>query len=363
LRELLCSGEYPSRNAAENLADIAAQQAAGTHGSKLLIQLTKLYPVSLLDQLMSRLLDIAAESVKRWIESLSDLPLRYEDALDDGTLIRVELSRDDDRLAIDFSGTAGVHVNGFNATPAIVTAAVLYVLRCLSGSQLPLNEGVMRQIDLRIPVGLLNPPANDDPYKCAAVVAGNVETSQRIVDVLLGALDAAAASQGTMNNVLMGDSTFGYYETIGGGSGATSIGAGASGVHTHMTNTRITDPEVLESRLPVRLIHFAIRSGSGGPGRHRGGDGLVRRFEFLRPLVVSLITNRRTVGPYGSNGGERGEPGANLLIQSTGKTKLPSATRIEVAAGDQLEIQTPGGGGWGVPESAGVSSVESSCSP
>ncbi len=351
LSELLASGEYPSRNVAENIADIAAQQAAGTHGSKLLTQLSKLYPVAVLDQLTSRLLDIAADSVTQWIQTLSQTPLRYQDTLDDGTKIQVELRRSSDRLAIDFAGTSEVHVNGFNATPAIVTAAVLYVLRCLSGSQLPLNEGVMRQIDLHIPVGLLNPPANDDPYKCAAVVAGNVETSQRIVDVLLGALDAAAASQGTMNNVLMGDSTFGYYETIGGGSGATSRGDGASGVHTHMTNTRITDPEVLESRLPVRLIQFAIRSGSGGEGKHRGGDGLVRRFEFLRPLVVSLITNRRVLGPYGSKGGHPGEPGSNWLIQSTGKTQLPSAIRIEVAAGDQLEIQTPGGGGWGEPAS------------
>ena len=197
-----------------------------------------------------------------------------------------------------------------------MTSATLYVLRCVSGSDLPLCDGVLRDVTIHIPEGLLDPPHHADPAKCAAVVAGNVETSQRIVDVLLGALGAAAASQGTMNNLLIGDSTFGYYETIGGGSGATAGLRGADAVHTHMTNTRITDPEILESRLPVRLVRFAIRNQSGGSGRQRGGDGMIREFEFLKPLVISLLTGRRDVGPYGMSGGEPGKIGRNLLVHN-----------------------------------------------
>jgi 5-oxoprolinase (ATP-hydrolysing) len=245
-----------------------------------------------------------------------------------------------------------VHPHGFNATPAIVTAAVLYVLRCVSGSNLPLCDGVLRDVKIKIPAGLLDPPADPDPAKCAAVVAGNVETSQRIVDVLLGALGVAAASQGTMNNLLIGDETFGYYETIGGGSGATPDQDGADAVHTHMTNTRITDPEVLESRLPVRLHRFAIRQGSGGAGNRRGGDGMIREFEFLKPLIVSLITGRRTKPPYGASSGEPGRKGRNLWTNRDGTVALPPTVTIHVSPGDRLTIETPGGGGWGSPNSA-----------
>jgi len=184
------------------------------------------------------------------------------------------------------------------------------------------------------------------------VVAGNVETSMRLVDVLLGALGVAAASQGTMNNVLIGDATFGYYETIGGGSGATPDAAGASGVHCHMTNTRITDPEIYESRYPVRLWQFAIRKSSGGAGRRRGGDGLVRELEFLRPLTLSLITNRRgSQRPWGVAGGEPGAAGRNLLTRADGAAEeLPAAVTLAVQAHDRLRIETPGGGGWGRAE-------------
>ena len=296
---------------------------------------------------MGRLLSVAGDSIGRWIESLGQANLTFRDTLDDGTLIGVTLRRRDERLEIDFAGTADVHPHGFNATPAIVTAAILYVLRCVSDSNLPLCDGVLRDIDLKIPVGLLNPPPHADPRQCAAVVAGNVETSQRIVDVLLGALNVAAASQGTMNNLLIGDETFGYYETIGGGSGATAAGAGADAVHTHMTNTRITDPEVLESRLPIRLHRFAIRRGSGGAGTHRGGDGMIRELEFLRPLTVSLITGRRTTCPYGISGGESGKAGKNQWVSGAQITDLPPAVTLDVARGDRLIILTPGGGGWG----------------
>ena len=346
LRALLSSGPFPSRSVQENLADVAAQQAAGAHGAAAIGELTKVHSPELIEALMSKLLTVAADSMQRWINTLSEQPMQFLDSLDDGSPIGVTIQRNGQRLSIDFN-TGGVHPRGFNATPAIVTAAVMYVLRTCSGSDLPLCDGVISNVDINIPAGLLNPPANSDPQKCAAVVAGNVETSQRIVDVLLGALGVAAASQGTMNNVLMGDETFGYYETIGGGSGATSGADGADAVHTHMTNTRITDPEVLESRLPVRLHRFAIRRGSGGAGLHRGGDGMIREFEFFKPLVVSLLTGRRTQPPYGASGGESGQCGRNTLIRNNQTIELPPTATINVDRGDRLIIETPGGGGWG----------------
>jgi 5-oxoprolinase (ATP-hydrolysing) len=346
LGQLLSSGAYPSRCVDENLADIAAQQAAGAHGARALIELSRVYTTQVTDALMARLLEVAGDSMQRWIRTLPDDPMSFVDSLDDGTEIGVEIRREGDQLEFSFQ-TGGVHANGFNATPAIVTAAVLYVLRSVSGSNLPLCDGVLRDVDIKIPQGLLDPPADDDPAKCAAVVAGNVETSQRIVDVLLGALGVAAASQGTMNNVLIGDETFGYYETIGGGSGATADHDGADAVHTHMTNTRITDPEVLESRLPVRLHQFSIRRHSGGAGAHRGGDGMVREFEFLRPLVVSLITSRRANPPYAVGSGSPGKTGRNLWKRDDTVTDLPPTATICVSSGDRLIIETPGGGGWG----------------
>ena len=359
LGELLAGGPYPSRDVGENLADLRAQIAAGQEGARALRQMTDELTLPHLTAMMDRLLDVAADSVSRWIEKLPTTEMTFQDSLDDGTVIAVRLQRDGSRLVVDFQGTSDVHPNGFNATPSIVSSAVLYVMRCFCDSNLPLCEGVMRPIDLRLPAGLLSPPHDPDPEKCAAVVAGNVETSQRIVDVLLGAIGttessgpvfrSVAASQGTMNNVLIGDASFGYYETIGGGSGATVFGAGADGVHTHMTNTRITDPEVLESRLPIRLVEFSIRRDSGGAGKHRGGNGLVREFEFLRPLTVSMITSRRTTAPYGAQGGSSGSSGRNLLIRSGTPTELPPATTVEVEAGDRLRIETPGGGGWGTP--------------
>jgi 5-oxoprolinase (ATP-hydrolysing) len=259
------------------------------------------------------------------------------------------LRRVDDRLNIDFTGTAPVHPGCFNATPAIITAATIYVLRCVIGGTLPMNDGIMSSIDLFLPNGLLNPAKGNDAAHSPAVVAGNVETSMRVVDCLLGALELAAASQGTMNNVLIGDPTFGYYETIGGGSGATAVGPGASGVHTHMTNTRITDPEVYESRYPIRLWRFEFRQGSGGGGLHRGGDGLIREIEFLRPLSLAMITNRRGEHqPWGMNGGQAGMSGENVLKRANGETQLlGSAITLKVEVGDRLTIKTPGGGGWG----------------
>ncbi|MEM1067917.1 MAG: hydantoinase B/oxoprolinase family protein [Planctomycetota bacterium] len=346
LRQLLSSGPYPSRCVDENIADITAQQAAGVYGCKAMIELAHRYSIPILDSLMSHLLDVAQRSAAHWIKGLNFTPMTFSDQLDDGTEIGVTIQRIGGRLSITFE-TGDVHPNGFNATPAIVTAAVLYVLRTVSGSDLPLCDGALKQVDLRVPPGLLDPPFHPDPKRCAAVVAGNVETSQRIIDTLLGALGVAAASQGTMNNVLFGDETFGYYETIGGGSGAIENHPGASAVHTHMTNTRITDPEVLEWRLPIRLRQFAIRAGSGGAGQYHGGDGIMREFEFLKPLVVSLITGRRTRQPYGVDGGSPGKSGLNTWIKPDETVALPPTVTIHAHTGDRLLIETPGGGGWG----------------
>ncbi|MEO1526671.1 MAG: hydantoinase B/oxoprolinase family protein [Planctomycetota bacterium] len=358
LRSLLTSGSYPSRNPDENLADLRAQIAAGREGASQIRRMTEELGNANVTAMMGKLLQVAAESVGRWIQTLPDESMCFEDQLDDGTAIAVRFERRGDRLLVDFDGTGAVHPRGFNATPSIVSAAVLYVLRSYCDSNFPLCDGALAYVDLNVPTGLLSPPPNDDPNQCAAVVAGNVETSQRLVDVLLGAIGngsvfrAVAASQGTMNNVLMGDDSFGYYETIGGGCGATVFGRGASGVHTHMTNTRITDPEVVESRLPVRLHQFAIRRGSGGEGKNRGGDGMIREFEFLRELTVSVITGRRTTKPYGVAGGGSGESGRNVLIRKNGeRTDLGYAATVAVSEGDRLRIETPGGGGWGEPSS------------
>lgn len=346
LRDLLLSGPYPSRSVDENLADIAAALAAGTYGAARLRELASNYSPAIVTELMGRVLDLAGDAMSAWIKTLPADEQAFADTLDDGTPIGVRIHRVGSRLSIAMQ-SGPVHPHGFNATPAIVTAAVLYVLRCVSQTNLPLCEGVLRDVDLIIPPGLLDPPFDENPAQCAAVVAGNVETSQRIVDVLLGAIGGIAASQGTMNNVIFGDETFGYYETIGGGSGATSAADGADAVHTHMTNTRMTDPEVVESRLPVRLHRFAIRRGSGGNGKHRGGDGIIREFEFLKPLTLSLLTGRRVTRPYGADGGEAGSPGRNVLISRDQTIELPPTATVAIEAGDRLIIETPGGGGWG----------------
>jgi 5-oxoprolinase (ATP-hydrolysing) len=268
---------------------------------------------------------------------------------DDGTPLAVALTNQKGKLCVDFTGSGGVHPHGLNAPPAIARAAVLYVLRLLAGGDLPLNEGLLEPVEIILPEGLLNPTFTGDPTRDPAVAGGNVETSQRLVDALLLAFGKVACSQGTMNNLVFGDATRAYYETIGGGAGAGPGFAGASGVHVHMTNTTITDAEILERRYPVRLRRFALRRGSGGAGQWRGGDGLVRELEFLAPQSVSLLTQRRTSGPDGAAGGQPGQPGAQILHRADGTMeKLPSLAHFETAAGDVLILETPGGGGWGM---------------
>ncbi|MGB3050763.1 MAG: hydantoinase B/oxoprolinase family protein [Polyangiales bacterium] len=340
LRDVLNAGPYPARNPDENLADIQAQIAANEKGMQLLDELLARYGIEVVTAYMQHIQDNAAELTTRAIEALPDGEHEFEDRLDDGARIAVRVTVRGGAMEIDFEGTDGALDNNLNAPRAVTMAAVLYVLRVLVGKPIPLNSGCMRPVRVRIPEGSLLSPEPD-----RAVAAGNVETSQRIVDVLFGALGLAAASQGTMNNITFGDDRFAYYETLGGGAGATKRRAGASGVHTHMTNSKCTDPEVLETRFPIRVRRFELRHGSGGAGAQPGGDGLVRELEFLSPMRVSVLSERRRVPPYGMRGGDPGTPGMNLL---NGK-QLAHRFSVEVSPGDVLRVETPGGGGWGAP--------------
>ncbi len=349
LAALLASGSYPSRDVASNLADIAAQVAANQQGVADLRSLVARYSWPVVADYMRHIQDAAERKVRAALAQLPDGERRFDDHLDDGTPIAVTITIVGDAATIDFTGSGPVSRGNLNANRAIVTAAVMYVLRLLLAEEIPLNQGVLAPVTLILPIGILNPPAGDTAVNSPAVVGGNVETSQRVVDVLLGALDLAAASQGTMNNLLFGDETFGYYETICGGSGATSFAPGADAVHTHMTNTRLTDPEVLELRYPVRLHAFGIRADSGGAGEHQGGNGVTRTIEFLRQLRVSILSQRRRpYAPYGLHGGSPGALGEQTLDRADGtRETLPHATHFVAHVGDRLTIQTPGGGAWG----------------
>jgi 5-oxoprolinase (ATP-hydrolysing) len=349
LRAVLLAGPHPTRDVAANLADIAAQVAANQRGAADLLRLVQRYGLDVVRAYMGHIQAAAERKVRQALARLPAGRRAFTDHLDDGTPISVAITIDRDRATIDFAGTGPVSAGNLNANRAITTAAVMYVLRSLLAEDIPLNQGVLNPVEIRIPTGLLNPPPHARAEDCPAVVAGNVETSQRVVDVLLGALGLAAASQGTMNNLLFGDATFGYYETICGGAGATREHHGADAVHTHMTNTRLTDPEVLERRYPVRLRRFAIRRGSGGAGHRHGGDGVVRQIEFLQPLEVSVVSQRRgDYPPYGLAGGQCGARGQNTLTRADG-TLVPLAGRAQfkVEPGDILSIETPGGGGFG----------------
>jgi 5-oxoprolinase (ATP-hydrolysing) len=315
------------------------------------LALIERYSLPVVQAYMRHIQDAAERKMRLALARLPQGRHEFVDHLDDGSPIRVAITVNGDSAVIEFTGTGPVLCGNLNANRAIVTAAVMYVMRCLIDEDIPLNQGVLAPVEIILPECLLNPPPRDSPEACAAVVGGNVETSQRVVDVLLGALGVAAASQGTMNNLTFGDATFGYYETICGGSGATADSAGADAVHTHMTNTRLTDPEVLEQRYPVRVREFSIRRGSGGAGQHRGGDGAVRKIEFLRPLDVAILAQRRgPYPPFGLAGGLPGALGGNVLQRAGGQIEhLSGQSQVKVQAGDVLTINTPGGGGFGPP--------------
>jgi len=352
MRSLLLAPPFPTRAVEENLADLRAAVAASHRGAEALWALVREHSAETVASYMQALKARAGERLRA---ALARLPAkRYEavERLDDGSplAVRIDIAGpgSDPIATVDFAGSAGVHPGNLNAPPAVVRSAILYVLRLLIAEPLPLNEGILAAVDIRIPPGMLNPPFPADPAEAPAVVGGNVETSQRLVDTLIKALGLAACSQGTMNNVLFGSERFGYYETVCGGAGAGPGFHGASAVHTHMTNTRITDPEVLEHRYPVRLERFAIRAGSGGEGQYRGGDGAVRELTFLAPMSLSLLTQHRVEAPYGMEGGEPGRRGRQRLVRASGEMEeLSSVDGREVVPGDRLILETPGGGGWG----------------
>ncbi len=356
LRDLLLAGPHPTRDVAANLADVAAQIAANRQGTDDLAALVDRYSLPVVRAYMDHVQDAAEEKVRQALARLPAGEHRFTDYLEtaDGASVPISVRftihppGHAPAATIDFTGTGPVVDGNLNANRAIVTAAVIYVLRVLVDEDIPLNHGVVRAIQLVLPECLLNPRPGPTSETSPAVAGGNVETSQRVVDVLLGALGIAGASQGTMNNVVFGDASFGYYETICGGSGATADGPGASAVQIHMTNTRLTDPEILERRYPVRLLEFSVRRGSGGSGRHAGGDGTVRRIEFLRPLSVSLLCERRGPHPpYGAAGGQPGQCGRNQLVRADGTVvDLPGIAQIDVQPGDTLVIETPGGGAF-----------------
>ncbi len=345
VRRLLLTGPHPARAPEDNLADLQAQLAANRRGTKLLRELCAQLGEGYVQSYMGFIQDNAEQAIVELLAALPTGERRFSDELDDGARIQVVLRISPQRLEMDFTGSSGEHPGNLNAPRAVVLAAILYVLRCLVRRTIPLNSGCFRRLALTIPSPSLLCPGPD-----RAVAAGNVETSQRIVDVLLGAFGAAAASQGTMNNLSFGDERVGYYETIAGGAGATASWPGASAVHTHMTNTRITDPEVLESRFPVRLRRFEVRRGSGGAGAQPGGDGVVRELEFLAPLSVSILSERRVTAPFGLCGGEPGARGANFHNERP----LAGCATFDVAVGDRVRIETPGGGGYGAAAGGAV---------
>lgn len=347
---LTLDSPFPTRHLADNLADLHAQLASNRRGVSLLETLADEHGDETVRNRLEGLATQARDSLRSHLDATGFRTGTAVERLDDGTEISVHIHRhpESGKLTIDFTGTAPVHPGNLHATPAIVRSAVLYVLRLWTQSPVPLNEGLLRDVEIVLPNCFLNPDFPDDPSKCPAVVGGNVETSQRVVDTLIRALGFQAGSQGTMNNFIFGNDRFGYYETIGGGAGAGPDYDGASGLHTHMTNTAITDPEIFEQRYPVRLRQFAIRRGSGGEGQHRGGDGLIREVEFLEPLRVSLLTQHRKEAPFGLNDGATGTCGRQTLSRRDGfEQELEGITAIAAEPGDRLKIETPGGGACG----------------
>jgi len=351
---VLTGGPHPARNPQQNLADLKAQIAANEKGREELLRMVDQFGLDVVQAYMRHVQDNAEESVRRVITVLRDGSFDYR--LDNGAIIRVKITVDRQRrvATIDFTGTSEQLPNNFNAPSAICVAAVLYVFRTLVDDEIPLNAGCLKPLNIVIPEGsMLN------PRYPGAVVAGNVETSSCITNALFGALGVLASSQGTMNNFTFGNERHQYYETISGGSGAgiRDLAAGSASkegfngtdvVQTHMTNSRLTDPEVLEFRFPVRLDSYAIRHGSGGHGRWHGGSGGIRRVRFLEPMTASILSNNRAIAPFGLAGGEPGQPGRNSVERADGRVEtLTHIGSVEVGAGDVFVIETPGGGGFG----------------
>jgi 5-oxoprolinase (ATP-hydrolysing) len=347
-RAALTAGPYPARNPGQNLADLKAQIAACQAGGAAVAEMIRTYGADAVARYMTFVQENAANAVRRAIGRLKDGEARAP--MDGGgeIVVRTTVDAQKGEAVLDFTASADQLGSNFNAPSAIVDAAALYVFRTLVDDDIPLNSGCLKPLKIVTRDGSMLAPRPP-----AAVVAGNVETSQHVVDALYGALGVMANSQGSMNNFTFGDEARQYYETICGGVGATASAAGASAVHSHMTNSRLTDPEILERRFPVRIEAFGVRRGSGGAGAHRGGDGAVRRVRFLGPMDAALLASRRATAPRGLAGGGPGLPGAQRLIRADGAvTKLDGCFSVRVAAGDVIEIETPGGGGFGSADGA-----------
>jgi 5-oxoprolinase (ATP-hydrolysing) len=343
MRALLASGQHPARNPDRNISDLRAQLAACIRGAETLTATARDYGSEVVAAYMNHVLANAEESVRRLLDRLDDGEFAY--GMDNGARVAVKISveRAERSATFDFTGTSPQLPDNFNAPFSIVRAASLYVVRTLIDDAIPMNDGCLRPIKLIVPDGsMLN------PHHPAAVVAGNVETSQVVTDTLFAATGRLAPSQGTMNNFTFGNERHQYYETIAGGSGAGPDHEGTSAVQTHMTNSRLTDPEILESRLPVRLEEFSIRRGSGGQGAHHGGDGVVRRVTFLEPMRANILANRRRIAPKGLSGGGDAKAGRNWVERVDGSIEELTATDwADVDVGDRFVIETPGGGGFG----------------
>ncbi|WP_440999157.1 hydantoinase B/oxoprolinase family protein [Fodinibius sp. SL11] len=348
IRKHLLSGKYPTRNVEENIADLQAAVAANQRGVTGLQKLCKKYGIEEVEYYMNKLQAHAETKMRDTITNIPSGNYESKELLDDGTPLKVTMEVLEDRIAMNFDGTGSVHKYNLNATPAIVNSVVMYMLRLLIDEPIPLNEGLLNPVDIRLPNCLLNPNFNADPGKCPAVVGGNTEVSQRLVDTLLKPFDRMACSQGTMNNVLFGNDNFGYYETVGGGTGAGPDFDGTDAVHHHMTNTKGTDPEILEYRYPVRLEEYSIRRGSGGKGLQRGGNGIVRKMTFLEDVELTVLTQHRKNKPYGLQGGSPGKEGQQWVVHKDGRREtLNSVDGRSLQKGDQFILKTPGGGGFG----------------
>ncbi|MEQ2254235.1 hypothetical protein ILYODFUR_001632 [Ilyodon furcidens] len=358
---LMAPAQYPScsgtRNLHDNLSDLRAQVAANQRGSQLVGELIDCYGLDVVQAYMGYIQSNAELAVRDMLREFAQrrrqqktgsLEVESEDFMDDGTPIRlrVQINEEEGSAVFDFTGT-GIEVWGnCNAPRAITLSALIYCLRCMVGQDIPLNQGCLTPIKVIIPPGSILQPSQN-----AAVVGGNVLTSQRVVDVIFKAFEVCSASQGCMNNVSFGSERIGYYETVAGGAGAGPSWHGRSGVHSHMTNTRITDPEILEKRYPVILEHFSLRPGSGGAGKYRGGEGVIRKLLFRNKVVLSVLTERRAIRPYGLKGGEDGAAGLNLLHRADGRIlNLGAKTSVSLEPGDMFCLYTPGGGAFGSEE-------------
>jgi 5-oxoprolinase (ATP-hydrolysing) len=344
LRRALAAGRYPARNPNQNVADLRAQLAANTRGIAEIGRAVQRHGLDTVRAFMRHVQDNAATCMREAIDKLHSGSFRYEMDSGQAIVVRIEVDRAARCAHVDFTGTSAQDPHNFNAPRAVCMAAVLYVFRTLIDRAIPLNEGCLEPLRITIPRGSML-----DPVPPAAVAAGNVETSQCIVDALYGALGMLAASQGTMNNLTFGNDRVQYYETIAGGAGAGPGFEGCDVVQTHMTNSRLTDPEILEARFPVLLREFSIRHGSGGAGRYGGGNGSTRKLEFREPLSGALLANHRRIAPFGLDGGCAGELGSGTLVcaQTGGTEQIGATASFTVEAGDVLTIMTPGGGGYG----------------